>query len=149
MAPRAPIITAVVVRLFAPDRGSCVLALCCGLPLVLLQGSILLFFFQRRHGSQSTYNYRRCSTFVCTGQRLVRARVVLLSTPGLASRKHFVICSSDTYIRGVFFLGYSILFFFQACFSSTRGNPGFYEANKHYFTPPPEDHKQKTKKTKH
>ena len=37
LAHRAPIVTAVVVRLFAPDRESYVLASCCGLPLVLLQ----------------------------------------------------------------------------------------------------------------
>ena len=51
------------------------------------------------------------STFVCTGQRLVRARVVLSSAPGLASIKHFAIFPSDTYSRGVLFhLGYSFSF---------------------------------------
>ena len=108
---------------------------------------VSFFFFQLRLGSQSTYNYCRNCTFVCTGQRLVRARVVLSSTPGLASRKHFAIFSSNTtYSRGVFFhLGSS---FFQACFSSTRANPGFYEANRLYFSPSAGGLKTKTKKTK-
>ena len=72
----------------------------------------LLFFLQLRLCSQSTENYCRRSTFVCTGQRLVHARVVLWSTPGLASMKHFAVFSSDTtYSRGVFFhLGYSFFF---------------------------------------
>ena len=37
----------------------------------------------------------RSGTFVCTGQRLMRASVVLWSTPGLASMKRFAIFSSD------------------------------------------------------
>ena len=56
-------------------------------------------FLQLWLGSQSAYNYCRSSTFVCTGQRLVRARVVLWSIPGLASMKHFAVFSSDTYSR--------------------------------------------------
>ena len=49
LAHKAPIIcTAVVVRLFAPDRDSCVLASCCGLPLVLLRWSILQFSLRLR-----------------------------------------------------------------------------------------------------
>ena len=91
-------------------------------------------FFQLRLGSQSIHNYCRSinSTLVCTGQRLVRARVVLWSTPRLARMKHFAIFSSAMYTRDEFFhLGYGI-HFFQACLSSTttRANPGFYEANK-------------------
>ena len=45
---RAPIITTVVVRLFAPDRDSCVLASRFRLPLVLLQWSILQFSLRIR-----------------------------------------------------------------------------------------------------
>ena len=86
-----------------------------------------------RLGSQSTYKCCRSITYSCTGQRLVRARVVLWSTPGLASLKHFAIFCSDTYSRCVFFG--LVFFFFQAWFSPTRANPGFYEANKHYFYP--------------
>ena len=40
--------SAVVVRLFAPDRESCVFASCCSLPLVLLQWNILHFFLRMR-----------------------------------------------------------------------------------------------------
>ena len=47
----------------------------------------------------------------------------------------FAIFPSDTYRRGVFL---SILFiFFQACFPSTRANPGFYELKNFIFTRPP------------
>ena len=120
-------------------------------PVALLKTSSIfilsfVFFFQLRLGSQSTYSYCRSSTFVCTGQRLVRARVVLWSTPGLASMKHFAIFSSNAYSRGVFFyLGY---YFFQACFSSTRANPGFCDANKLYFYPSTGGLETKNKKTK-
>ena len=43
LAHRAPITSSVAVRLFAPDRDSCVLASSCGPPLVLLQWSISQF----------------------------------------------------------------------------------------------------------
>ena len=48
LAHRAPITTSVAVRLFAPDRDSCVLASCCGLPLILLQWRILHFSLRIR-----------------------------------------------------------------------------------------------------
>ena len=85
---------------------------------------VSFFFFQLRLGSQSTYNYCRSSTFVYAGQRLVRARVVLWSPPGLASMKHFAIFSSDTceYSRGVFFhLDYS--FFVRHMFFFNQSQP--------------------------
>ena len=74
------------------------------------------FFPQLRLGSQSTYNmYCRSSTFVCVGQRLVRARVVLSSILGLVSIKLSEILPSDTYSLGAFFYpGYS--FFFRHLF---------------------------------
>ena len=78
----------------------------------------------------------------------MRARVVLWSTPRLARMKHFAIFSSDTYSRDEFFhLGYGI-HFFQACLSSTttRANPGFYEANKLYFNPSAGGIKNETEK---
>ena len=80
LAHRAPIMTAVVVRLFAPDRDSCVLASCCGLPLVLLQWRILQF-------------------------------------------------SLRVYVKSRRIFSYRLFFFCQACFSSTKANPGFYETN--------------------
>ena len=46
---------AVVVRLFAPDRDSSVLASCCGLPLVLLQWSILHFSLRIRTSIVAAY----------------------------------------------------------------------------------------------
>ena len=53
----------------------------------------------------------RSSTFVCTGQSLVRARVVLWCTSGLVSMKHFAIVSLRIYcIRGVFFHLFSVFF---------------------------------------
>ena len=96
----------------------------------------------------------RSSTFVCTGQRLVRARVVLSSTPGFASMNLFQInnwktlpvsttdwmvetqlCklrdASNTFVS-IFpsdivtaYFSSRLLSFCQACFSSTRANPGF------------------------
>ena len=54
---RAPIITAVAVRLFAPDRGSCVLASCCGLPLVLFQWSILQFSLRIRRTVAAYFSF--------------------------------------------------------------------------------------------
>ena len=82
------------------------------------------FFFQLRLGSQSTYNYSRNSRFVCTGQRLVRARVVLWSTgnPVLASMKHFASFPSD--LVAAYFFIYRVFSFFQVFYSSTRANPG-------------------------
>ena len=59
--------------------------------------------------------YCRSSTFVCVGQRLVRARVVLSSILGLVSIKLSEILPSDTYSLGAFFYtGYS--FFFRHLF---------------------------------
>ena len=69
------LLAAVVVRLFAQDRDSCVLALCCGVPLALLQWSILRL---------SPFGYTVVATYF-----------------------------------------YIYIQFFQPCFSSTRGNPGF------------------------
>ena len=80
LAHRTPIITSVVVRLFAPDRDSCVLPSCCGLPLVLLQWRILQF-------------------------------------------------SLRVYVKSRRIFSYRLFFFCQACFSSTKANPGFYETN--------------------
>ena len=75
---------------------------------------VSILFFQLRLSSQSTYNMCcRSSTFVCTGQRPVRARVVLWSTPGLASMKHLAIFPSDTNCRGVFSI---LLIFFRHVF---------------------------------
>ena len=67
----------------------------------------------------------RFSAFGCTGQRLVRARVVLWSTdaPGLASMKHFACFPSDIVAAVFFILGYSV--YFQAFYASTRANHEF------------------------
>ena len=78
----------------------------------------------------------------------MRARVILWSTRGLASMKHFAILSSNTYeySRGLYFhLG---IRFFSGISSSTRTNIGLYEANKLYFYPSAEGSKTKDKKTK-
>ena len=63
LAHRAPITTSVAVRLFAPDRDSCVLASCCGLPLVLLQWSILQFSLRIRIRSRGEYFHLGYSFF--------------------------------------------------------------------------------------
>ena len=55
LAHRAPITTSVAVRLFAPDRDSCVLASSCGLPLVLLQWSISQFSLRIRTSIVAAY----------------------------------------------------------------------------------------------
>ena len=48
--------------------------------------------------------FGRSSTFVCTEQRLVRVRVVLWFTYGLAPMKHSAIVSLRIYCsRGIFF----------------------------------------------
>ena len=89
----------------------------------------------------------RSSTFVCPGQRLVRARVVLWSTPGPASMKHFAIFPPDTYSRGAFFhLGYS--FFFRHVFLQPEPTLDFMKQTNVIFTHPPEDYKQKQNKNK-
>ena len=54
LAHRAPITNSVAVRLFAPDRDSCVLA-SCGLPLVLLQWSISQFSLRIRTSIVAAY----------------------------------------------------------------------------------------------
>ena len=66
----------------------------------------------------------RNSTFVCTGQRLVHAPVVLWSTgtSGLASMKHFASFPSD--IVATYFSS-RVFSFYQIFYSSTRANPGF------------------------
>ena len=67
----------------------------------------------------------RSRTFVCTGQRLVRARVVLWCTSGLISMKHFATVPSDM-VAVYFFHLYSVfsgMFFFGA-------NPGFVSNKK-------------------
>ena len=55
LAHRAPITTSVAVRLFAPDRDSCVLASSCGLPLVLLQWSMSQFSLRIRTSIVAAY----------------------------------------------------------------------------------------------
>ena len=103
-----------------------------------------VFFFQLRLGSQSTYSYCRSSTFVCTGQRVVRARVVLWSTPGLASMKHFAFFSSDAYSRGLFFhLGYS---FFSGMFFFNQSQPWILWSKPTLFLPLRRRIKKKKKK---
>ena len=57
----------------------------------------------------------RSSTFVCTGQRLVRARVMLWCTSGLASMKQFALVPSDI-VTAYFFICvqfFSRMFFFN------------------------------------
>ena len=71
----------------------------------------------------------RRSTIVCTGHRLVRARVVLWCTSDLASIKHFASVSLRIYCgSGVFFHLYSV--FFRHVFLQPEPTLGLYVRNK-------------------
>ena len=76
----------------------------------------------------------RISAFVCTGQRLVRARVALWSTPGLASMKHLEAFGNFPfgYSRDVFFhlLVHRLFSFFQAFFLQPELTLDLYETKK-------------------
>ena len=71
----------------------------------------------------------RFCAIVCTGRRLVRARVVVWCTSDLASMKHFAIISLRIYCsRGVFFHLYSV--FFRHVFNQSQPWICAYETNE-------------------
>ena len=70
------------------------------------------------------------SAFVCTGLRLVRAHVVLLSTPSLISTKHFEIFPSDI-VAAQFLVRF---FRFRAFFFQPESTPGLYDTSYNHST---------------
>ena len=67
----------------------------------------------------------RSSTFICTGQRLVRARVVVVC---LWSYLKEALCNCPFGIVVAFFS--SIFIFFKACFVQPKPTLGLYETNE-------------------